>query len=147
MVTRYDGVISSRWSSHFWAKMHVFSIFSGIMVKLVDKMMHCFNLILIFDKIDGDHYWWSHRPTAALPPIKYTSPVEKVKSFPLKEKSFQKIATSKLPGRMFHQPPRPPEGYNNDSKNNDLYNVWGNLLYIFHNIYILNVTLYTLIWS
>ena len=25
--------------------------------------------------------------------------------------------------------------------------VWGNLLYIFHNIYILNVTLYTLIWS
>ena len=37
--------------------MHVFSIFSGIMVKLVDKIMHCFNLILILDKIDGDHYW------------------------------------------------------------------------------------------
>ena len=92
------------------------------MVKLVDKMMHCFNLILIFDKIDGDHYWWRHRPTAAPPPIKYTSPVEKVKSFPLKEKSFQKIATSKLPWGMFHQPPRPPEGYDNDSKNNDLYN-------------------------
>ena len=26
MVTRYD-VISSRWSSHFWVKIHVFSTF------------------------------------------------------------------------------------------------------------------------
>ena len=39
MVTRYD-VISRRWSSHFWVKVHVFSTFSTIKVNLVAKIMH-----------------------------------------------------------------------------------------------------------
>ena len=38
MFTRHE-VISSRWSSHFWAKMYVFQLLSGIKVKPVDKMM------------------------------------------------------------------------------------------------------------
>ena len=38
MDTRYD-VINSRWSSHFWVKMHVFQLLSGIKEKRLDKMM------------------------------------------------------------------------------------------------------------
>ena len=38
MDTRYD-VISSRWSSHFRVKMHVFQLLSGIKENLLDKKM------------------------------------------------------------------------------------------------------------
>ena len=38
MDTRYD-VISSRWSSHFYVKMHVFQLLSGIKEKILYKMM------------------------------------------------------------------------------------------------------------
>ena len=80
MVRRYY-VISSRWSSHFWVKMHVFSTFSTTKVKLVDDSSYlCVILhvkhkkilfiailtwVLILGKIeDGDHCWWRHLPSA-----------------------------------------------------------------------------------
>ena len=96
MVTRYD-VISGRWSSHFWVKMHVLSPFLNNKSKTCQWMMQraylCLTLhvkhrklpfiailtwFLILGKIqdggqDGDHCWWSHRPPAASPRIKYTS--------------------------------------------------------------------------
>ena len=47
MVTR-DDVISVRWSSHFWVKMHVFSTsFNNKSTKLVDEMMQSAYLWLI----------------------------------------------------------------------------------------------------
>ena len=46
MVTRYD-VVSSRWSSHFWVKVHVFQLFSTLKVKLVDRMMQSKYLCVI----------------------------------------------------------------------------------------------------
>ena len=92
MDTRYD-VISSRWSSHSWVKMHVFQLLSGIKEKLLDKIMQSnylcvvllvkrkkllivtvFTCFLVLEKIqDGDHVWWRHRPPAVPPRIKYTS--------------------------------------------------------------------------
>ena len=87
MDTRYD-VISSKWSSHFWVKMHVFQL-----LLLLDKMMQsnylCVVLLVkrkklsvvtvftwfsVLEKMqDGDHVWWRHRPPAVPPRIKYTS--------------------------------------------------------------------------
>ena len=83
MVTGYN-VISRRWSSHFWVKVHVFSsfFFSAIKVNLVAKIMQSAYFVLFFfsstkkspslavltwflilGKIqDGDHCWWRHRP-------------------------------------------------------------------------------------
>ena len=92
MDTRYD-VISSRWSSHFWVKMNVFQLLSGIKEKRLDKIMQSnylcvvllvkrikllivtvFTCFLFLEKIqDGDHVWWRHRPPAVPPRIKYTS--------------------------------------------------------------------------
>ena len=92
MDMRYD-VISSRWSSHFWVKMHVFQLLSGIKEKLRDRTMQSnylcvvslvkrkkllivtvFTCFLVLEKIqDGDHVWWRHRPPAVPPRIKYTS--------------------------------------------------------------------------
>ena len=95
MVTRYD-VITSRWSSHFWLKMHFFQFFSTMKVKLMDEMMQSnywcvilhvkrllliltvFTWFLMLDKIqdsgqDGDHVWWRHRLPAAPLPMKYIS--------------------------------------------------------------------------
>ena len=40
MVTRYD-VISSRWSSHFWVKVHVFSTFSTIKYCVISGRWLC----------------------------------------------------------------------------------------------------------
>ena len=75
----------------------VFQLLSGIKVNLGDKMMQSnyscvilnvkrkklliltvFTWFLMLDKIqdggqDGGHVWWRHRPSAAPPPIKYTS--------------------------------------------------------------------------
>ena len=96
MVTRYD-VISTRWSSHFWVQMHVFSTSFNNKSKNVAKMIQSAYLcvilhvkrkklpflavltwFLILDKIqdggqDDDHVWWRHRPPAVPPPIKYTA--------------------------------------------------------------------------
>ena len=93
MDTRYD-VISSRWSSHFWVKILVFQLLSGIKEKLLDKMMQSNYLCVVFlvkgkkllivtvftwfpvlEKMqDGDHVWWGHRPPAVPTRIRYTSP-------------------------------------------------------------------------
>ena len=87
MDTRYD-VISSKWSSHFWVKMHVFQL-----LLLLDKMMksnylcvvllvkrkklsvvNVFTWFSVLEKMqDGDHVWWRHRPPAVPPRIEYTS--------------------------------------------------------------------------
>ena len=114
MVTRYD-VISSRWSSHFWVKVHVFSTSFRNKSTACGKMMQrnylclilhvkrkklliltAFTWFLIREKIqDGDYVWWRHRqPTTPLP-IKYTSSysLKKIKGFPLKAKSFRNTAT------------------------------------------------------
>ena len=94
MVSCYGYVISRRWSSHFWVKVHVFSNFFST-VKEILGLRSCKALIyvlfftsstkkspflavltwfLILGKIqDGDHCWWRHRPPAAPPPIKCTS--------------------------------------------------------------------------
>ena len=111
MVRRYD-IISSRWSRHFWVKMHVFPT---IKVKFVDKMMQSnylcvilqvkhkliltvFTWFLILDKIqDRNHVWWHHRPPAAPPPIKYTSSCREI---------LQHIKNSG--GVLITKPPPPP---------------------------------------
>ena len=97
MVTRYD-IISRRWSSHFWVKVHVFSTFfnnkskscgceimQSAYICVIFHVKHkqspfieVLTWFLILGKIqdggqDGDHCWWRHRPPAAPPPIKYTS--------------------------------------------------------------------------
>ena len=99
MDTRYD-VISNRWSSHFWLKMHVFQLFSGIKEKLLDKMMESnylcdvllvkhkkllivtvFTWFLVLEKMqDGYHVWWHHRPLAVPPRMKYTSSCRELRS-------------------------------------------------------------------
>ena len=57
---------------------------------------------------DGDHCWWRHRPPAAPPPIKY---IKKIKSFPLKVKSFRNSGTYQKLRRgvssTTHLPPPP----------------------------------------
>ena len=78
MVTRHN-VMSSRWSSHFWVKMHVFSTFFNKKSKACGlPFIAILTWFLILGKIqdgsqDGYHCWWRHRPPAALPLIKYTS--------------------------------------------------------------------------
>ena len=48
MVTRYN-VISSRWSSQFWVKIHAFSTsFNTIKVNLAAKIMQSVYLCVIF---------------------------------------------------------------------------------------------------
>ena len=93
IVTRYD-VISSRWSSHFWVKMHAFSTFYNnkcrtrgwndtkcLFVCYFTRQAQKITILtwfLILGKIqdggqDGNLCWWRHRPPAAPPHIKYTS--------------------------------------------------------------------------
>ena len=116
MDTRYD-VISSRWSSHFWVKMHVFQLLSGTKEKLLDKIMQSnylcvvslvkrkkllivtvFTCFLVLEKIqDGDQIWWRHRPPAVPPRIKYTSSY----------RECQKLSTEgkiEMGGGELHQP-------------------------------------------
>ena len=47
MVTRYD-VISIRWSSHVWVKIHVFQLLSTVKVNFVAKIMQSAYLYVIF---------------------------------------------------------------------------------------------------
>ena len=56
-----------------WCKVIIYVLFYKKVLILT-----VFTLFLILDKIqeggqDGDHVWWRHRPSAASPPIKYTS--------------------------------------------------------------------------
>ena len=124
MVTRYDA-ISSRWSSHFWVKMHVFSAFFRIKSKLVDKMMQSNYLCVILDvkrrklfiftvftwflflaKIqDGGHVWWRHRPPTAPSPIKYTSSFREDQRFSTEGKIVSKYCNISNP--FNHQPSTP----------------------------------------
>ena len=89
MVMRYIyDIISSRWSSHFWVKMHVFSTSFNNKSNDSKYLFMCYftcqaqklpffavlTWFLILGKIQvGDHWWWCHRPPASPPPIKYTS--------------------------------------------------------------------------
>ena len=120
MDTRYD-VISSRWSSHFWVKMHVFQLLSGIKEKLLDKIMQSnylcvvllvkrkkllivtvFTWFLVLEKMqDGYHVWWHHRPLAVTPRIKCTSSCRELRS-----KAFH-WSQNRNKGRI-HQPQPPP---------------------------------------
>ena len=126
----YD-VISSRWSSHFGVKIHVFKLSSTIKVNPVAKIMqsaylcvifhvkHKKNLFLAvltwflsFGKIqDGDHCWWRHRPPTSPPPIKYTSSCQEDQRLSTKGKVVSKYCNiSKTPGRAYihvHPPPLP----------------------------------------
>ena len=129
MVTRYD-IISSRWPSHFWVKMYVFSLLSTIKAKLVDiiimqsnylcvildvkhqkqLILTLFNWFLILDKIsprwrqDGDHVLWRHKPPAAPPPIKYR---EDQRLFTEGKIVSKYCNISKTEGRGFINPPPP----------------------------------------
>ena len=132
MVTRYD-VISSRWSSHFWVKMHVFTTSfrnksKGLWIKwckvIIYVILHVkrkklFILIvstwfLILDKIqDSDHVWWRHRPPAAPPLIKYTSSWREDRRLSTEGKTVPKHPNiSKPQGGGVHHPPLIPRwGY------------------------------------
>ena len=54
MDTRYD-VISSRWSSHFRVKMHVFQLLSGIKENLLDKKMQSY-IYVLFHLLSAKNY-------------------------------------------------------------------------------------------
>ena len=89
-MVSYSDVLSSRWSSHFWVKMHVLSTFFNNKWKtrqwndakgLLKCILHVkhknlsfiaiLTWFLIFGEIqDGDHCWWRHRPPGAPSPIK-----------------------------------------------------------------------------
>ena len=128
MDTRYD-VISNRWSSHFWLKMHVFQLFSGIKEKLLDKMMQSnylcdvllvkhkkllivtvFTWFRVLEKMqDGYHVWWHHRPLAVPPRIKYTSYCRELRSKAFhwrqrrnKWRIHQPQPLPPLPGSLYH---------------------------------------------
>ena len=130
MVTRYD-VISGRWSSHFWVKMHVLSPFLNNKSKTCQWMMQraylCLTLhvkhrklpfiailtwFLILGKIqdgggDGDHVWWRHRSPAAPPLIKYTSFGGENQRISTEGKIVSKYCnrSKTLRGEGGHQPP------------------------------------------
>ena len=131
MVTRCDA-ISSRWSSHFWVKIHVFSTFLGMKVNFVEKVMQSnylcvilhdkrkkllilivFTWFLILDKIqDGDHVWWRHRPPATPPPIKYTSSCREDQRLSTEGKIVLKFCDiSKTQGRKVPSTPPPPPSW------------------------------------
>ena len=134
MVTRYD-IISSRWTSHFWVKMYVFSLLSAIKAKLVDiiimqsnylcvildvkhekqLILKLFNWFLILGKISPrwrprwDHVLWRHKPPAAPPTTKYTSPCREDQRLFTEGKIVSKYCNvSKNLGEGFHQTTPPP---------------------------------------
>ena len=71
---RYE-VISSRWSSHFWVKMHVFffPFLSTIKVKLVGETTRSNYFFFILHVYNINSHCFYSPPRAAPPPIKYTS--------------------------------------------------------------------------
>ena len=125
MVTRYE-VITSRWSSHFWVKMHVFSnsfnnkskacgwsdakwLFTCYFTCHAQKIPFFAVLIwfLILGKVEdggqcGDHYCWRHRAPAAPPPINI--PHWEDQRLSTEGKSVSKYRNmSKNSGERFHQ--------------------------------------------
>ena len=126
MVTRYD-VISSRCSSHFWVKIHVFSTSFNNKSKACGwndasaylcvfymfstqefPFIAVFTWFLILGKIQDrgqecDHCWWRHRPPAAPSPIKYTS-----SSWENWQNQFEIPQHIKNSWEGFHQLPPPP---------------------------------------
>ena len=96
----------------FGWKYMFFQLLSTIKVNLLAKIMQSPYLCVIFHvklkkipfvavlawfltlaKIqDGDHYWWCHGPPAALPPIKYTHLIKKIKGLLIKLKWFRNTA-------------------------------------------------------
>ena len=121
MVMRYDA-ISSRWSSHFWVKMHAVSTFFRNKSKPVDKMMQSNYLCVIlhvqrkklfiltvFTWFLINPRWWLWDLQQHHHPWNIPHLVEKIKGFPLKAKLFQNIATyQKLKGKGGPSPPPPP---------------------------------------
>ena len=133
MVTRYD-VISSRWSSHFWVKVHVVQLFSTLKVKLVDRMMQSkylcvilqvkaqkniyfpffFTWFLILDKPNlaakmATLFWDVTEIQQCHHPQNKPHRVEKIKGFPWKAKFFWNTATyQKLKGGGGGQSTHPP---------------------------------------
>ena len=106
MVTKYD-VISSRWSSHFWVKVHVFSTFFNNKSKSCGwNHAKCLSVIfqkspflavltwfLILGKIqEGDHCWWRSRHPAAPLPIKYTLSCQGDQRLSTEGKTFRNTA-------------------------------------------------------
>ena len=148
MDTRYD-VISSRWSSHFWVKMHVFQLFSRIQEKRLDKMMQSnflcvvllvkhkkllivtvFTWFLVLEKMqDGYHVWWHHRPLAEPPRIKYTSSCRELRSkaFHWRQNRNKGRIHQPPPGSLYYGEgmtlrvrPRVKPAYNSDGKKFDM---------------------------
>ena len=134
MVSYYGYEIwRSRWSSHFWIKMHVFQLLPTIKVKLVYEMMESVYLcvilhvknkkwsfiealtwFIILGKIkyggpNRDHCWCRHRPPAAPPPIKCTSSCWEEQRLSTEGKIVWKYCNiSKTAGRGSINPPPPP---------------------------------------
>ena len=135
MVSYYGYKIwRSRWSSHFWIKMHVFKLLPTMKVKLVDEMMESVYLciilhvknkkwsfievltwFIILGKIkngsqNGDHCWCRHRPPAAPPPIKCTLSCWEEQRLSTEGKIVWKYCNiSKTAGRgSITPPPLPP---------------------------------------
>ena len=118
---RYD-TISSRWSSHFWVKMHAVSTFFRNKSKPVDKMMQSNYLCVIlhvqrkklfiltvFTWFLINPRWWLWDLQQHHHPWNIPHLVEKIKGVPLKAKLFQNIATyQKLKGKGGPSPPPPP---------------------------------------
>ena len=114
MVMRYE-VISSRWSSHFWVKMHVFffPFLSTIKVKLVGETTRSNYFFFILHVYNINSHCFYSPPRAAPPPIKYTSSWREDQMLSTEgKKSFRNSATYQKPKREggggSHQPPPPP---------------------------------------
>ena len=101
MVMRYE-VISSRWSSHFWVKMHVFffPFLSTIKVKLVGETTRSNYFFFILHVYNINSHCFYSPPRAAPPPIKYTSSWREDQMLSTEgKKSFRNSATYQKPKR------------------------------------------------
>ena len=127
MVTRYD-VISKRWSSHFWVKVHVFSTFCDNKSKswgenhakcLFVCYFSCqakkspFLVVLPWFRSlgeiqDGDHCWWRHRPPAVPPLIKYSLSHREDQRLSTEGKIVSEYSNIPKPLGGFHLLPPPP---------------------------------------
>ena len=150
MVTRYD-VISSRCSSHFWVKIHVFSTSFNNKSKacgwndasaylcvfymfstLEFPLIAVFTRFLILGKIQDrgqecDHCWWRHRPSAAPSPIKHTSSCWenwKIKTFHWRQNQFEIPQHIKNSWKGFHHP-LPPLPTHTHTHTHTLVPRWG----------------------
>ena len=125
MVTRYD-VINSRWSSHFWVKMHVLISFNN-KCKLVDKMMQSTYVLFYVKhkKVNNArgfyitfNSWWNLRWRPGWQPYLVTSQasrsattheiylvlLRRSKAFNWRQNRFQILPHIENSGEGFHQP-------------------------------------------